>query len=437
MAKRVHPDRRSRTQFARQHPVVSGRELAELLAPVTPARFVREFWARRSFLVRAPTRRQRFAHLFDRASFDRALQSSVRLDIRATFDRGLTHLPIEGKDVASVFSAGGTICVTGIEKADRRLACYVAALKAQLRYVGVVDVRAYLSPHGGGIDTHFDARIATTLQLSGAKRWRYAAEPAVEAPAIQAIPTAGGAPRYAVGGRSRWEAFAAPDEASFRTSILRPGDVLCLPAGTWHDAEAIGHSFAINVAFNQLSYFDFMTEVLRSRLMARPNWRRSPVPVPMDTDGTALPAELTAEVAEHIAELRSALAELDPAGPVVAHAWRRLITASPAEPAARAKLPPLQVGDRLALSPHGPIMHGFGTAEDETPLVYLYKGNPTVEIALPAEHLTFFTTLLRKKTFLAGSTVRWTQGKTALDWKSVRAVLTELLENHFLVRCAS
>ena len=41
--------------------------------------------------------------------------------------------------------------------------------------------------------------------------------------------------------------------------ILEPGDFVCLPAGTLHEAEAVGgHSLSLNVNFNRAGLLPFI-----------------------------------------------------------------------------------------------------------------------------------------------------------------------------------
>jgi ribosomal protein L16 Arg81 hydroxylase len=216
-----------------------------------------------------------------------------------------------------MYEAGATVCVTRIDAGDERLRRLGAAVKSQLSYAGHVDFRAYLSPDGRGFPTHFDARVATTLQIAGRKRWRFSEETALLFP----VNNSGGLPKL------HWEHFEPPDEAAFREVVLEPGDLLCLPAGTWHAAQAIGHSFALNLVFGQTSapFLAILMDALGERLRADPSWRRPPPAVFQATPTPEkLPQEVSAFFADRLEELRRILEQIQPDDPGLAQAWRRL-----------------------------------------------------------------------------------------------------------------
>lgn len=61
--------------------------------------------------------------------------------------------------------------------------------------------------------------------------------------------------------------------------MLEPGDFLYLPAGTWHNAKAIGGSLALNLAFRPVGFFAILSRMLEAAFLDRPAWRGSPPPV--------------------------------------------------------------------------------------------------------------------------------------------------------------
>ena len=93
----------------------------------------------------------------------------------------------------------------------------------------------------------------TTVQLEGTKRWRVSPTPGVPFPVDNAFLDESGTIRYngrTPGSLAAWERPAV-DRDAFVEVLLRPGDVLCLPAGTWHEAKAAGGpSLALNFSFS-------------------------------------------------------------------------------------------------------------------------------------------------------------------------------------------
>jgi hypothetical protein len=62
---------------------------------------------------------------------------------------------------------------------------------------------------------------------------------------------------------------------SATTVELHPGDVLYLPRGTWHSAEASADSFSLFLGFPMAPSADLVLGALRARLVRRPLWREN------------------------------------------------------------------------------------------------------------------------------------------------------------------
>lgn len=233
--------------------------LAALLSPVRVDVFLREYFCKRPLLVRGQP--GKFDAIMEPDDFIHGLDRVP--EIRCVFG-GLRQAVISPADIREMFEAGATICVTGIDCAHRRLRSAARRIEMELGYAGRVDFRAYLSPPGSGFDIHYDARVATTLQLDGTKTWWYSDEP------YSPFPTEN-SPRHDM---------AAIRHAVSKTRLhkvtLRPGDLLCLPPGVWHKAKAgTGGSLALNLAFNHTgaTVLDVVLQELRASLSARTGCR--------------------------------------------------------------------------------------------------------------------------------------------------------------------
>jgi ribosomal protein L16 Arg81 hydroxylase len=266
-----------------------GFSLQDLIAPMGPEEFLRSFWGQTPLYI--PGHKDKFQTLFSMDRLQQRLrpwtpaQSRPRhsefgdLLIRASFDRGRNPVRVAPFEAMHLYNAGATLCIDGIASADRRLMSTARNIRRELNYVGPADFRVYLSPDGQGFDTHFDARIATTLQISGRKRWTFSGERALEWPPY---PVNSGEGRVLEPSRQiqKWEEFKHPKDCSFQEVILQPGDVLCLPAGCWHSAQAIGHSLALNLAFGGPGVsWGILSSVLTALLIQQPGWRSPPPPV--------------------------------------------------------------------------------------------------------------------------------------------------------------
>src|SRR6185503_17314063 len=157
------------------------------------------------------------------------------------------------------------------DRFDAGLSRFARRVKAELGYPGEVRFNCYYSPDGAGFSTHFDVLVTTTLQIEGRKRWRYAPAAVTTWPADNGELTDYESEERA---GDPWRAFC---RAELVDVVLEAGDLLMLPSGTWHEAEAVdGDSLALNLAFEPFSFLTLVSETLRGRLAGHARWRGSP-----------------------------------------------------------------------------------------------------------------------------------------------------------------
>jgi ribosomal protein L16 Arg81 hydroxylase/predicted enzyme related to lactoylglutathione lyase len=313
---------------------VSGQEARQLLFPITPQAFLEQYWERQPLFIRGSS--DKFAKLFSWERFYQALAEHEQrgIGIRVSFDsvktpgQMSTHLPISAEAVAGYLERGASVCADPIDRGDAALAEFATNVARQLNYVGGVSVKAYASPDGCGFNTHFDSGIATTLQIDGRKRWRYSAAPAVAFPSDNALLTPGGGIRYV--GRTAsslapWERVEEVDQTSFLEVTLEPGDVLCLPAGTWHSAKAIGRSLALNLSFHPLDFLGFFSFALGALLRERADWRSSLPLAYSDSRLTGPLPSLTSFFQARLTELQELLQQPEVVQPKLQQGWRELV----------------------------------------------------------------------------------------------------------------
>lgn len=310
-------------------------ELRHLLDPITPEAFLEHYWERRPLYIRGSSRK--FEGLFCRAAVDRAIaqHESKGIGLRVSYD-GVkntkfvgVHFPIRAAEADSYLARGATVCADPIDRGDAVAAEYAAAIKRQLNHAGTVSVKAYLSSRGCGFNTHFDRQITTTLQIEGRKHWRFSRTPGVPFPTHNGILGGNGEIRYV--GRSLaslepWENLKRVDREDFEEVILEPGDVLCLPAGTWHEAKAIGYSLALNLSFAPLNFLGLLNAVLTTVLRRNPGWRRN-LPVYLNTaqNPESPNAEWRRFVSERLDELREVILNLPPEDKQLVRIWRSFV----------------------------------------------------------------------------------------------------------------
>ncbi|MEM9300777.1 MAG: cupin domain-containing protein [Pseudomonadota bacterium] len=209
------------------------RSLEQLLAPVSPSEFLESYADRRALLI--PGGADKFASLgFDVGQF---FEAAERLDpggnrLKAAgkaANEAERYIAIQPQQARSLFDAGLTVCAAGLSDAHPALGAFAEGVRFAL---SIPDLRfnAYLSPDGSGFNLHYDVQPIFLIQIAGAKRWWYSAQPVTPMPR-----------RYS----SAWE--QKPALESLEQTTLTPGDVLYLPAFTWHRARADGFSLGITL----------------------------------------------------------------------------------------------------------------------------------------------------------------------------------------------
>jgi ribosomal protein L16 Arg81 hydroxylase len=428
-----------------------GDELRALLHPVTPETFVRDYWGRKPLFVKGFP--GKYKNLFDREAFVRALGAGPAPPdfLHASFDKKGND-PILGasgaaKDLAApVFSAqpeqagalyagGATLCATQLESRVPRLAPVVAAVKRQLGYPGKVTFNAYLSPAGSGFNWHFDMRIASTLQIDGTKRWRYSNHPAVLWPQANGVLRSDGSGRYvdAAAAAERWARIPPFDEKDTTEVVLEPGDLLVLPAGTWHDARGgTTGSLALNLSFTPVSYAILFRDVLEALLASDPDWR-SPSPLLPAGGGPAGaidPASL-ATISQQIARAAAALRSLAADSASLVRIWTSFVqNAATAAPLGGPKdAAPLTMSDRLRVRTDGNV---YVRTADSGARLFVSVGLSGLEVTGKA--VPFLQRALAAREFVAGDSVEWGGGDAPLTWREVEGTLAHFVREGLLER---
>jgi uncharacterized protein (DUF2237 family) len=280
---------------------LNGRELQELVSPISCEEFANSYFSRASLNTKGHS--QKFDHIFSWGKLKQALLrglkiSDRRYNITASFtggeDSGSPRRMIEAQhyQVVELLNAGATICITNIHMADPFLARWAQAIRAQLNFTGTVGVNCYVSPDASGLPMHYDKRVATTLQIAGKKRWKFSTEPAKAWPDTSEV--------YE-GGPVGKEVGKSPVDMEFREVELNPGDLLCLPAGTWHSARGVGFSLALNLYFAPRSLVDQFIPLLQDFAALNENWRGGP-PATMETIQGQMPKTVSDYMRERIDE---------------------------------------------------------------------------------------------------------------------------------------
>jgi hypothetical protein len=427
---------------------VGGAELQALLAPVTPDTFVREHWGRKPLLVKGF--RGKYEGFFDRAAFDRALATpGPEGFLQASYDKKNAAPALGASGPAADLAApafgvspdqaralhanGATLCASQMELRVPVLARFAAAIKRQLGYIGKVGFNAYLSPAAVGFNWHFDARIASTLQIEGTKRWRFSNAPAIAWPRANGVLRTDGSGRYsdARAGAEPWERIAPLDLNDASEVVLEPGDLLVLPAGTWHDAcGGDDGSLALNLSFTPVAYTAILGNLLDAALRADPEWR-GPAPVLAREGG--LPGEVDPSALEAIAKQLTRAAEtlrtLAADGAPLVRMWTSAVGILPGIPADPRPAAPAPVDAAARLRVRADARYYARTADGGTRLVV---STPSGGIDVEGPAARFVQRVLSTKEFAAGDCLAWGAG----TWGEVAAALTHLLREGLIERAS-
>lgn len=158
--------------------------------------------------------------------------------------RGRPYVAHDSKTIAALLNAGCVLHMASVGEAWTPLALFAAQLETELC------ARVHVNLHAGfassrGFDVHWDGHDVFAVQIEGRKRWRLFGF-------TEAAPTAippdqkHGAPNDSV-----WE------------GLLSAGDVLYIPRGFWHAAEALDDaSLHLTFAVQHVTGLDFVNAVM-------------------------------------------------------------------------------------------------------------------------------------------------------------------------------
>jgi ribosomal protein L16 Arg81 hydroxylase len=331
--------------------VLTGRELEDLVSPMTSGEFINSHFSRAPLFAKGHP--QKFDKIFSWGKLKQALStgekiSDRRYNITAAFtggeDSGHPRRMIEAQhnQVIELLNAGATVCITNIHMADPGLARWAQAIRAQLNFTGTVGVNCYVSPDASGLPMHYDKRVATTLQIAGKKRWKFSTEPAKAWPDTNEV--------YQ-GARGAKDLGKLPDELEFHEVELNPGDLLCLPAGTWHSARGMGHSLALNLYFGPRNLVDQLIPLLQNFSATNEKWRGGPPATAEKIQGN-MPQAVSAYLRERLDEFhKMALEAIDEDALTVP--WLNSLTIDPYtgwQPAPLLPLQKLTRGQRFSIA---------------------------------------------------------------------------------------
>jgi 50S ribosomal protein L16 3-hydroxylase len=209
---------------------------------------------------------------------------SLEALIRAWPSQVQAHLPdvrdessaidVPSKDAHKLFACGMGLLFQDAQVLSPLLTDSLVQLRQDLGLSALTFARCliYATPDGKGTAPHFDQNINFVYQVSGTKKWRMAPNTQVENPLTRH--TMGQAPDSELEGYLEDE-LPSKMPSNCETYILKPGSLLFVPRGYWHETEAEGDAMALNFTFTAPSWMDLFLAALRSRLAQFPEWRET------------------------------------------------------------------------------------------------------------------------------------------------------------------
>ncbi|HET7085284.1 MAG TPA: cupin domain-containing protein [Rhizomicrobium sp.] len=233
--------------------------LKDLLSPIEPARFLSEYYFRKPLHI--PGDAKRFSHLLSWDDLNRATTRPLprRTPLRLAKDG--KQIPKEEYAVRETSSAGDlwrvkfrvvrrlleegcTLLIDRIDERHEPLADLCRTLEVELGDQVFAD--AFASWHQTqGFSTHWDAEQVLVLQLKGTKRWRVLKPEWLH-------PTREDKPRS-----------NRPPSEPYWEGDLKPGDLLYIPGGWWHDALAVsGPTLHVSISLHATNGITVLNTVL-------------------------------------------------------------------------------------------------------------------------------------------------------------------------------
>ncbi len=184
-----------------------------------------------------------------------------------------SSLQVAAEEAAALHAEGMALILNGVERFLPPVQFWLDALRTELGLPQKCDPRSivYVSPEGSGNSPHFDANANFVVQIRGTKRWRIAPNQSVINPTD----------RWAMNQDELSEELEGYVDAPLPTQMpddaltfeLKPGSVLFVPRGTWHETESDEDTLALNFTFGQPTWADVVLTALRTRLLKDETWR--------------------------------------------------------------------------------------------------------------------------------------------------------------------
>ncbi|WP_374034302.1 JmjC domain-containing protein [Bdellovibrio bacteriovorus] len=256
--------------------------LAELLAPVTLPEFFNSHWPVEPLFIPATPGKLQDIFALEQMQDLKNLISARQRKVRAClpdFDDEYSSIHLEPGDALKAYRNNMTLVFDSMQSQDATIADMLGNVRADLGLVtggaenDLCKARsiAYATPAGCGTRLHFDANANFIIQIKGTKTWRLAPNESVEFP-TERFTTGSEEMPAALEKQCHAHLIEALDEDSMEV-VMKPGCVLFVPRGYWHETTTEEESLSLNFTFSQPTWADVFTKSLQEVLLRSPEWR--------------------------------------------------------------------------------------------------------------------------------------------------------------------
>jgi 50S ribosomal protein L16 3-hydroxylase len=281
------------------------RGLELLLGPMRDE-FLRTCWPERPFVYHGSL--DRLVRLTSAA----ALQGVPQLlSARAAHYQDMTVFGGNGfakrmapREAIHFYQRGDNLSCSDLESTIPEVRAVLAELAADLReppqyfHCGV-----FAASGGRGVTMHYDTGLNFNVQLRGEKVWRLAPNRHVDHPLEPCDNQDDHAPRFA---RRPFPSAMPGDAMTFR---VKPGSVVFVPRGYWHETDTFGESLALTMVLDPPTWRRRVLHELGRRLELLAQWRAYPMAMagsPADREGLVQQLDaLLPQLREAVGTLRS------------------------------------------------------------------------------------------------------------------------------------
>jgi 50S ribosomal protein L16 3-hydroxylase len=256
--------------------------LADLIAPISVQEFFNSHWPVEPLFI--PPTKGKLEAIFalpqmqDVSNIIEARQRKVRACL-PDFDDEYSSIHLDPQDALKAYRNNMTLVFDSMQSQDATIADTLKNIRADLGLVtggaenDLCKARsiAYATPAGCGTRLHFDANANFIIQISGTKTWRLAPNESVDFP-TERFTTGSEEMPAALENQCHAPLIDALDEDSMEV-VMKPGCVLFVPRGYWHETTTEEDSLSLNFTFSQPTWADVFTKSLQEVLLRSPEWR--------------------------------------------------------------------------------------------------------------------------------------------------------------------